>query len=249
MKIAVISDIHGNAFALDKVLNDLHGETIDHIVCLGDAIQGGPQPAQTVSKLRDLGCPVVMGNSDSWLLKGPGIENEQIASEVLLQLETVREWSLSQLSEADCAFIQSFQPTVEIPLNASRSLLCFHGSPTWFEDVIARDTPDEFVLAKLEPYLPHLMAGGHTHAPQVRYLGKSDSFFFNPGSVGVAHTYPVAAHKYHASPWAEYAVLTAEEGRLSLEFRRVVYDPNALIDIYRASGRPYLEEAIEQYSA
>lgn len=247
MKIAVISDIHGNALALDTVLHDLQGEAIDQIVCLGDAIQGGPQPAQTMSMLRDLGCPVVMGNSDSWLLKGPGIDNEHISPEVLHMLETVREWSLGQLSEADCAFIRAFQPTIEIPLGEGPSLLCFHGSPTWFEDVIARTTPDEEVLAKLEPYLPRFMAGGHTHAPQVRYLGKSDSFFFNPGSVGVAHTVPITAQTYRASPWAEYAILTADKGRLALDFRRVSYDPNALIDIYRKSGRPYLDEAIEQY--
>ena len=70
MKIAIISDIHGNAFALDTVLGDLKREPVDQIVCLGDAIQGGAQPAQTVARLRELGCPVVMGNADAWLLSG-----------------------------------------------------------------------------------------------------------------------------------------------------------------------------------
>ena len=40
------------------------------MVCLGDAIQGGPQPAQVVSRLKELACPVVMGNADAWLLTG-----------------------------------------------------------------------------------------------------------------------------------------------------------------------------------
>ena len=72
MNVAVISDIHGNQTAFDAVLADIaaQGITRDRIVCLGDAIQGGPQPVEVVATLRDLGCPVVMGNADDWLLTG-----------------------------------------------------------------------------------------------------------------------------------------------------------------------------------
>jgi predicted phosphodiesterase len=70
MKTLVFSDIHGNALALDAMLEDVRGESFDGMVCLGDAIQSGPQPAETVSRLRELGCPVVMGNADDWLLTG-----------------------------------------------------------------------------------------------------------------------------------------------------------------------------------
>ena len=97
MKIAVISDIHGNAFALDKVMTDLQGEAVDQIVCLGDAIQGGPQPAETVARLRQIGCPVVMGNADAWLLTG--VETgEPITGERKLKLDAICEWSLAKLS-------------------------------------------------------------------------------------------------------------------------------------------------------
>ena len=68
MRVAIISDMHGNCFALDHVLQALQRETIDQIVCLGDAIQGGPQPAETTARLRELGCPIVMGNADDWML-------------------------------------------------------------------------------------------------------------------------------------------------------------------------------------
>jgi predicted phosphodiesterase len=54
MKTAIISDIHGNCVALGAVLRDWKEDTIDQIVCLGDAIQGGPQPAQVVARLREL---------------------------------------------------------------------------------------------------------------------------------------------------------------------------------------------------
>ncbi len=68
MRIAIISDIHGNCVALDAVLADLQREPAARMVCLGDAIQGGPQPIQVIARLRELACPVVMGNADDWLV-------------------------------------------------------------------------------------------------------------------------------------------------------------------------------------
>jgi|SRR5579884_799124 len=89
MRVAVISDIHGNAFALDAVLADMRGQRVDSIVCLGDAIQGRAQPAETVGRLRELGCPVVMGNADAWLLTGRETGHEGITP----AQGAVRQWS------------------------------------------------------------------------------------------------------------------------------------------------------------
>ncbi|HEU5370728.1 MAG TPA: metallophosphoesterase, partial [Ktedonobacterales bacterium] len=126
MRIALISDIHGNCFALDAVLADLRAQSIDQIICLGDAIQGGPQPAETVQRLHELACPIVMGNADAFLLGEEKGATEPIAQ----QTREVRAWTLSQLSADDLAFIRSFQPTVEATLEGGQRLLCFHGSPT-----------------------------------------------------------------------------------------------------------------------
>ena len=110
MKVAVISDIHGNGVALDAALADLQREAPDRIVCLGDAAQGGPQPAQVLARLRELACPVVIGNADAWMLDG-----DQSGAEIKAtpQMWETRDWSLAQLSEADRAFVRSFQPTVK----------------------------------------------------------------------------------------------------------------------------------------
>jgi hypothetical protein len=81
----------------------------------------------------------------------------------------------------------------------------------------------------------------------VRRLG--DGFFFNPGSVGLAYSHQPEEAGFRADPWAEYAVLTLEPGRLGLEFRRVPFDVSALIHAYRSSGRPYAEDAVAQYTA
>jgi putative phosphoesterase len=242
MRIAVISDMHGNGYGFEVALNDLQTIGVDRIVCLGDAIQGGPQPAETVRRLRGLNCPVVMGNADYWMLTGEDSGAEGPPSDKLL---AVREWSLSILSEADKTFISSFQPTVEIDLGEGQKLLCFHGSPASFDDVILPTTSEEDFQRYLGAYRPAIMTGGHTHMQQIRRLG--DTFFFNPGSVGFAYSHQQLEDDFRADPWAEYAVLSVENGRTSLEFRRVPYDAKTMIQIYLDSGRPYAAEAAAQY--
>src|SRR5215212_9957539 len=93
MRVAVISDMHGNCLGFDAALADLRYQRVDQIVCLGDAIQGGAQPAETVARLRDLGCPVVMGNADAWLLTGKEAGAEPIPAERMRKMSAIREWS------------------------------------------------------------------------------------------------------------------------------------------------------------
>lgn len=248
-RIAVFSDMHGNCVAFDALLADLSHIQVDGIVCLGDAIQGGPQPAQVVARLRELGCPVVMGNADAWLLTGEETGSESIPEERMRKMNEIRSWSLAQLSSEDRTFIQQFQPTVEFPLGSGRSLLCFHGSPKSFDDVILPTTPEEDFNKFLASYVPKIMTGGHTHMQQIRRIGTSDSFYFNPGSVGFAYSHQQPDGSFHADPWTEYATFTAESGRFSLEFRRVYYDAKAVIEVYRSSGRPHAADAIGQYES
>ncbi len=244
MRIAVISDMHGNDLAFDAVEADIQRQHIDQIMCLGDAIQGGPQPAAVVQRLHRLNCPVVMGNADAWLLSG--IETgDELSPERLKKMGEIRNWSLSQLSEDQRAFIANFQPTVTLNLENGLDLLCFHGSPTSFDDVILPAAPEEVFQKFLGPYADHILTGGHTHAQQIRRNGKY--FFFNPGSVGFAYSHNQPDDPFHADPWAEYAILTAQDGQTNLEFRRVPFDAKELIQIYRESGRPYADEAIAQY--
>src|SRR5574341_1692372 len=101
MRIAVISDMHGNDVAFEAAEKDIQAQRVDQIVCLGDAIQGGPQPAAVVHRLQRLGCPVVMGNADAWLLSGTETGDEGIPPERLKKMGQIRLWSLSQLTEGD----------------------------------------------------------------------------------------------------------------------------------------------------
>ena len=245
MRIAVISDIHGNDLAFEAVEADIQKQNVDRIICLGDAVQGGPQPGSVVQHLRRLDCPVVMGNADAWLLSGVANDNENIPPERLKQLDAVRDWSLALLSEDDCEFIADFQATITVKLDDTLELLCFHGSPTSFDDVILPAAPEEEFQKFLGAYSSRILTGGHTHAQQIRRLG--DRFFFNPGSVGFAYSHHQPEGHFKADPWAEYAILTSENGQTSLEFRRVPFDVKELIRIYAESGRPFAEDAISQY--
>lgn len=247
MKIAVFSDTHGNCFAFDAVYEDVKRRSVDGMVCLGDAIQGGPQPADMVQRLRDLNIPTVMGNSDAWLLSGVETDAHLISEERRQKLNLGREWSLSKLSEEDRTFIRSFQPTITIPLAQGSRLFCFHGSPTSFDQFILPSTPEDEFQEIFRSFAGAVCAGGHTHLQFMRRLRDSQNFFFNPGSVGVAYNHEQAGDSGYLDPWAEYAILTVDSMMLSLEFRRIPLDLNKLAEIYRHSDKPFAETAMEQY--
>lgn len=248
MRLAILSDIHGNAFALDRVLADLETNPADAMVCLGDAIQGGCQPRETVLRLRSLAIPIVMGNADAWLLSGSDEigPNEKISPERFRKMQAVREWTLAQLSADDRAFIQSFQPTITIPLSDAKNLLCYHGTPASYDEILLPDTLYETFLNALAGEAQFIYCGGHTHVQFLRRV--RDSFHFNPGSIGLAYSHHQPEDNFKFDAVAEYAMLTVEGARVALEFRRVPYDAYAVIENYRASGRPFAEEMVRQYT-
>ena len=227
------------------MLQDVQRQGIEQMVCLGDALQGGSQPAQTLARLRELNCPVVMGNADAWLLTGQPTSAGKETSE---QQRAVRAWSLAQLSESDLAFIQQFRPTIEIRLEGEKKLLCFHGSPRSFDEIILPETPDDVVRQFLAGYDATLFTGGHTHTQQMRRLG--NCWYFNPGSLSLAYNWErcdLSQGRIRVDPWADYVIVTTEGECLGITFRHVPFDVNELARIIRTSGRPYAEEAISVY--
>ncbi len=243
MQLAVISDIHGNYFALKSVLEDIQQQGIEQIVCLGDAIQGGAQPAETIRCLRERGLPIVMGNADDWLLSGIDTSPNEQTTE---QQRAVREWSLAQLSSDDIAYIRQFQPTIEIALEGGKKLLCFHGSPHSYDDILLPDTPDETFRRLLSGFDVTLLTGGHTHTQQLRRLS-SNSWYFNPGSISLAYNWERSKEGQKVDPWSDYAIVTSDGPRFGITFRHVPFDTVELARIMRKSGRPYVEQAIEMY--
>ena len=126
-RIAVISDIHGNAVALDAALAD---------------IERGGSGSGRLPRRRDPGWRAA--RADRGALARPRLprrdgQRRRLAPQrrgkrgkarrSAKSREAVRQWSLAQLSEADRAYIAAFTPTVIAPLTPERDLLCFHGSP------------------------------------------------------------------------------------------------------------------------
>jgi predicted phosphodiesterase len=233
VRIALFSDVHGNAVAFDAMLADLEPQAVDHVVCLGDHAQGGAQPAECLERLRELGCPVVMGNSDHFVLTlDPGAEPVTER-----QLETAR-WSKSQLSEELLEFHRSFTPTVELDLGDSGRLVAFHGSPRSRDEILGPWMEEQSFRAALDGLDAALFAGGHVHLQWSRRCGPA--YFVNPGSVGLAYDHHQPEETFRADPWAEYAVVTLD-GAVEIEFRRVPFDRYAVLRAIEASGMPHPE--------
>ncbi len=235
MRVALVSDIHGNLAALNAVVSAMEVEQIDQTVCLGDVSATGPQPREVLERLRELDWPIVMGNADAELLQ-PGAPDPAVDDEMGKILE-ISAWAADALDDADRSFLGSFQPTVSVELGAAGRLLCCHGSPRSYNDIIRATTPDE----ELEPMMAGteaaVQAGGHTHARMLRaWRGRE---IVNPGSVGLPYEF-LPDGSVRIPPWAEFAILTAEEdGALSIEFRRVRYDREATVRAMYENGMPH----------
>ena len=233
--LALISDVHGNRVGLDAALADIDRLGVDGGVCLGDAVQGGPQPAEALDRVRELGWPVILGNADDFLLRVPDDAPEPITEQQL----AVRDWTLSRLTASHIELIESFSPTVEVELPGGRRLLAFHGSPRSYEDVLLPETePGPAYETEADA-----LAGGHTHLQWTRRLGKA--LFVNPGSVGLAYDRHRQPHEIRPTPVADYALLHAGEGGIAVEFRRVPYDREALLAAAAAGERPDAEKYAE----
>jgi putative phosphoesterase len=240
MRLGLIADIHGNLPALDKVLAELEGEGVDQLVCLGD-VAVGPQPVETLERLQGLGCPTIMGNWDACMLgEAPSVDGE--LAEMLVDACT---WSTSLISAAQREYMQCFQDTLELRLDADLTLLAFHGSPRSFDDEIYATTPDEELESMLAGHEASVFAGGHTHFQMFRRLG--ESVVVNAGSVGQ----PFRRRQpgvMRLSPWAEYCLVTYEGGSLAIELHRTAVDVDALIGTMLGSGMPHAERWVELWS-
>lgn len=236
MRLALISDIHGNLAALEAVLADLALAQPERVVCLGDVALDGPQPHETVTRLRTLGYPTIMGNTDDKLIqraarltgkvtKAPKRQTVEQAPSTHDDGEPappaelddhqrekdVKNWTARQLTPDDLAYLASFVPTLEVALGSEQTLLCCHGSPLSYHDRVQATTPDATLapwFAEAEARGVTLVAGGHTHIQLLRRYRQMT--LLNPGSVGL----PIAEDTsgvFRVLPWAEYALITIEE--------------------------------------
>lgn len=232
MRVALLADIHGNLLGLDAVLDELGREGVDHVLCLGD-VAVGPQPTETLERIRALGCPVLMGNWDAWFLDG----FPDLPDDLGRRLVEIGSWWADQLGDESRSYMRTFRESVELELDGAGKLAAFHASPGSFEVGILATTPDPEVEEMLAGTDASLVACGHTHFQLLRRVG--ECLVVNPGSVGLP--FQGVGGVMRIAPWAEYCVVTAEDGRLGVDFRRTGYDVGAHAESMRASGMPHAE--------
>jgi putative phosphoesterase len=234
MRVAVIADIHGNLNALGAVLADVAGAGIDRVVCLGDVAAIGPQPHEVTVRLREFGCPVVLGNTDAMAVRPVRLSPGDEEGRRYLEIE---EWGAAQLTLEDLTYLRTFQPTLTLPLGDDATLLCFHGSPHSNTDSIVATTPDTALARMVGGYSATVLAGGHTHAPFIRRYRQA--LFLNPGSVGLP--YEATEEGIRHPPWAEYGIVEWRAGRLSTELRRVPINADLVVQAVLRSSMPHAE--------
>lgn len=232
MRLGLIADLHGNLLALEAVLAELGREQVDEVLCLGD-VAVGPRAVETVERVAELGCTVVMGNWDAYFLEG----FPKTRTDLERKLVDIGEWWSRQLKPAHREYMKTFQRTVERTPVDRMDVLAFHGSPRSFEDLIFATTPAEELDRMLDGRAEPVLLSGHTHFQMVRR--HRSAILVNPGSVGLPFLRPAPLMKI--SPWAEYGLLSVEDGRLQTELRRTSFDVEAHVRLIRESDMPHAE--------
>jgi len=232
MKIAAISDIHGNLGALDAVLADIEPRGVDLIVNLGDILSGPLQPRETADRLMPLGLPTIRGNHERQVLTQRAADmglSDRMAHSVLRPDQ--RDW-IASLPDTLLLF---------------DDVLLVHGAPdsdlTYLLEVVTtegcRPAQEAEVTERIGASQTALVLCGHTHLPRVSRLNDG-RLIVNPGSVGLqayedAHPYP---HRMETgSPHARYAIVERSLSGWSAELLSVAYDWDSAAALAASNGR------------
>lgn len=219
MKIAVMSDIHGNMEALEAVLDDIKSQFCDKIFCLGDYAMAGPEPDKTVAKFmslqNELDITMIQGNTDLMIAEYTDKTFEDLKMTAPVMAEALKN-DVKLLSAEQIEFLKSLK-SQELINEEGVKILLVHGSPRKNNENILPDTP----LSEVENMLTNVDADivlcGHTHIP-CGFQTQNRITVVNVGSVGRPFT---------EKPKACYLLLTINEGRCLFEHRFVNYDNEA----------------------
>ncbi|QPC82538.1 metallophosphoesterase family protein [Phototrophicus methaneseepsis] len=241
MRLALISDVHGNALALEAVLAHLKSQSPDQLVCLGDVAANGANPMEALAMIEDLDCPVIMGNMDAFLLDNAlYTEPDGIGA----YYYHTSQWASEQLTEEARAFISRFTPYLSIYEHGVR-VMCYHGTPHDFDEGILADTAADKLTDVFHDYEAQVYIGGHTHMPMLRRWGRK--MILNPGSVGLAWQPDPAGSRPES--YAEYAIIDINSVQdLQVQFFRLPYDVAAYHQQMRTSGLPHANWLINRWA-
>ncbi|WP_432663432.1 YfcE family phosphodiesterase [Wukongibacter baidiensis] len=231
MKIAVLSDIHGNDLALKAVIDDLKKEGIEKVIFLGDLVMRGPNPKMSLELLKKLDIlSWVKGNTDGWFEEAndgwsPKTDREKMLFELYL-------YALNELEKEDIDFLMSKPITEKIKVNGL-SVLCVHGSPRSYSEIMGEEIEKEKLLEILDGVDEELILCGHSHKPSIVKVGQKT--IVNVGSVGMPYVKNIIS---------SYAVLEILDEEFEISMRQVNYDKEGIIEAAIAKRFPYIEKYI-----
>lgn len=216
MKIAVISDIHGNMDALNSVMDDIKSQNCEKIFVLGDYAMAGPEPAITVdwffARQFDENIKMIQGNTDSMIANYTDETYANIKSKAPIMAEALRN-DQTLLNPIQKDFLKNLPTQLQVEEEGVKILLV-HGSPRRNNEDILPDTPMDEVEKMLENVEADVVLCGHTHIP-CGFQTQSKKTVVNVGSIGRPFT---------EDPKSCYLVLTVNSGKCLFEHRFVEYN-------------------------
>jgi putative phosphoesterase len=232
VRIAAISDIHGNLAALDAVLDDISNRGVDKIVNLGDIVSGGLYPRETADRLMLLSLPTIRGNHERQVLE-----------------DSLDQMSLSDRHAALTLRADQLQWLAGLPetLRLTDEVLLVHGSPhsdvvNYLESIIDGKLQGARIAEVMErtgAVDASLILCGHTHIARAVQLDDG-RLIVNPGSVGLqaySSTYPLPHVAEAGSPHARYAIVERSATGWVTQLIAVPYDWNQAASVAEANGR------------
>lgn len=247
MRLAILSDIHGNLTALEAVLKDMEQVGgIDLTWCLGDIAAFGPYPVECLRRIKALAeadegkkFKVIGGNTDRYLLTGERPKFPFPADEAGLNhfksdwrsLNDALLWAVDQFSFEDYEFLKKINgQELSKKIDGYGYVIGYHAVPGDDEPPLFPDTPEDEARDFFLDREGVMGVGGHTHIQMDRMLGRWRAV--NAGSVGMP---------MDVKGQASWGVFTFENGKAEVDLRRVPFDPEAIVAEFRSVGYPSVE--------
>ncbi|MGC5327490.1 metallophosphoesterase family protein [Brevibacillus sp. SYSU BS000544] len=231
MRIAFLSDIHGNAVALEAVLADIEKQRIDQIYVLGDIAYRGPEPKRSIQLVQSLQTTVIKGNADEWTVRG--VQAGEVREDLLEMMNREREWTIDRLDESDLIYLRNLPDEFQLQLTDSLRLHAFHATKESLFDIVLPDASVEQLQTKILSEQAAITVYAHIHLPYVRYM--NGKCLINTGSVGLP---------FDGLPLASYAVVEAENNRYRATIERVPYDLDKVVEQFTSGEYPNAETMI-----
>lgn len=230
MKIAIISDIHGNMEALNSVLSDIQSEKCDKIFCLGDIAMAGPEPSATIHKIEELikseKFYIIQGNTDK-MLSVFSFDTQNTIAKVNSVMASAYYSDSQILTKEEKEFLASLPERKELNLFGIKILLV-HGSPRKNDENIYPNLKIEEIEEIIKGETADVIFCGHTHIP-CGYQTNTEKTVINVGSIG---------RPFSEEPLSCYAIMDIDEKTSSFQIKHkfVKYDVEKAAEKIRKRG-------------